>query len=260
MALLYIFAVLILIETTFLVFKATRKNESRSGKRKIYVDTSALMDGRILSIAKTGFIGDDLFIPRSAIRELQLLADGKDSEKRVRARFGMETANELERIVFCNTEIFEDALDRTPVDERLIQLAKANKGLIFTCDFNLQKVAETEKIEVLNPNELASELRSEFMPGDKFKLKISAEGQNPKQGIGYLPEGTMVVVDNAASNVGTEIEVEFQKYIQTNSGRMMFAKKVAHRQTTTHSPRVSRQSKVQKNQRQTGSRGRGSRK
>ena len=106
MALLYIFAVLILIETTFLVFKATRKNESRSGKRKIYVDTSALMDGRILSIAKTGFIGDDLFIPRSAIRELQLLADGKDSEKRVRARFGMETANELERIVFCNTEIF----------------------------------------------------------------------------------------------------------------------------------------------------------
>jgi len=247
MALLYILVTLILIETTFLVYVTTRKNESRSGKRKIYVDTSALMDGRILQIAKTGFIGDDLIIPRSAIRELQLLADGKDSEKRMRARFGMDTANELERVVFCNTEILEDALDRTPVDERLIQLAKKNGGLIFTCDYNLQKVAKTEKIDVLNPNELSTELRSEFMPGDCFKLRISAVGQNPKQGIGYLPEGTMVVVDNASTNIGKDVEVEFEKYIQTNSGRMMFAKKASKRTT-----------KAQTNRRQIRKRVRGS--
>ena len=253
MALLYILAALIFLETSFLVFKATRKSDFRGGKRKIYIDTSALMDGRILRIARTGFIGDDLIIPRSAIRELQLLADGKDSEKRMRARFGMETANELERVVFCNTEILEDALERTPVDERLIQLAKANKGLIFTCDYNLQKVAETEKIEVLNPNELSSELRSEFMPGDKFKLKISSEGSNAKQGVGYLPEGTMVVVDNAASNIGAEVEVEFLKYIQTNSGRMMFAKKVTTRRGKTTT-------KARTNRRQTRPRGRGSQK
>lgn len=247
MVLLYILVGLVLIETTYLVFRAFASDRLiKRSKRKIYVDTSALMDGRILSIARTGFIGDDLIIPRSAIRELQLLADGKDSEKRMRARLGMDTANELERVVFCNTEILEDPLDRTPVDERLIQLAKENKGLIFTCDYNLQKVAATEKIEVLNPNELANELRSEFVPGDKFKLKISAEGQNPKQGVGYLPEGTMVVVDDADKLVGKEIEVQFEKYIQTASGRMMFAK------------RVSR-TRSQKGQRQTRSRGRGSR-
>ena len=131
MALFYIIAAIGLVETTFLTYHALRGTKTGGGKRKIYVDTSALMDGRILSIARTGFIGDDLIIPRSAIRELQLLADGKDSEKRMRARFGMDTANELERVVFCNTEILEDALDHTPVDERLLQLAKSNKGLIL---------------------------------------------------------------------------------------------------------------------------------
>ena len=240
MILLYIFVVLIFIETTFLLVRALKTNRVNSGKRKIYVDTSALMDGRILSIAKTGFIGDDLIIPRSAIRELQLLADGKDSEKRIRARFGMDIANELERIVFCNTEIFEDTLDRTPVDERLIELAKKNKGLIFTCDYNLQKVAETEKIDVLNPNELANQLRSEYLPGDIFKLKISAEGSNPKQGVGYLPEGTMVVVDNANKNIGKEVEVVFLKYIQTASGRMIFAKKVSSKPRTNRRQTRSR--------------------
>ena len=255
MALLIIIAAITLIETSFLTYRAVRGSKNNGGKRRIYVDTSALMDGRILSIAKTGFIGDDLIIPRSAIRELQLLADGKDTEKRTRARFGMNTANELERVVFCNTEILEDALDRTPVDERLIELAKKNKGLIFTCDYNLQKVAETEKIDVLNPNELANKLRSEFMPGDKFKLRISAEGSNPKQGIGYLPEGTMVVVDNANKDIGKDIEVEFQKYIQTSSGRMMFAKK-------TSKPKVKKSSKATKprtNRRQTRARARDSR-
>ena len=252
MALLYILAALIFLETSFLTYRAVRGVKTSGGKRKIYVDTSALMDGRILSIARTGFIGDDLIIPRSAIRELQLLADGKDSEKRMRARLGMETANELERIVFCNTEILEDALDRTPVDERLIELAKKNKGLIFTCDFNLQKVAETEKIEVLNPNELANNLRSEFVPGDKFKLKISAEGQNAKQGVGYLPEGTMVVVDDANKLIGKEIEVQFEKYIQTSSGRMMFAKRVSKNTAKKAA------AKPRTNRRQTRSRARGS--
>ena len=233
MTLLYIISILGFFETTFLVVCALKKSELRGGSRKIYVDTSALMDGRVLSIAKTGFIGDDLIIPRSAIRELQLLADGKDAEKRMRARFGMDVANELTRVVFCNTTILEDELDRTPVDERLIELAKKNHGLILTCDFNLQKVAATEKIDVLNPNNLASELRSEFMPGETFKLKVSSVGQNAKQGVGYLPEGTMVVVDEADKLVGKEIEVEFLKYVQTNSGRMMFAKKVASKKYTS---------------------------
>lgn len=251
MILLIILAILIFTETTFLFIKALKTQKSTSNKRKVYVDTSALMDGRILRIAKTGFLGDNLIIPRSAIREMQLLADGKDSEKRSRARFGMEVANELERIVFCDTEILEDALDRTPVDERLIELAKSNHGTIITCDYNLQKVAETENIDVLNPNELATELKSEFMPGDEFKLKIISTGSNPKQGIGYLPEGTMVVVDNTANKIGKEVNVTFEKYIQTNSGRMMFAKL---KRTITK----TKASTTQSNRRQTRTRARGS--
>jgi uncharacterized protein YacL len=259
MALLYIISILVFLETSFLIFIAVKKPENRGGKRKIFVDTSALMDGRILSIAKTGFLGDELLIPRSAIRELQLLADGKDAEKRMRARFGMDVANELTRVVFCNAEILEDELDRTPVDERLIQLAKKSHGLILTCDFNLQKVAATEKIDVLNPNNLASELRSEFMPGETFKLKISSVGQNAKQGVGYLPEGTMVVVDEADKLVGKEIQVEFLKYVQTNSGRMMFAKRVATKRTPAK--KIStKKSKAQTGRRQIQPRARDSKK
>ncbi len=233
MEFLIVLAVLIFIETSILLFLRLKKPilNSRT-RRKIYVDTSALMDGRILAVAKTGFIGDDLIIPRSVIREMQTLADGKDSEKRMRARAGMDVVNELERVVYFNTEILQDELDHTPVDERLIALAKENHGLILTNDFNLGKVAKTEKIDVLNMNDLALTLRSDFLPGDKMKIKIISSGSNPKQGVGYLPDGTMAVVDRASKMVGKEVEVEFVRFLQTSAGRMMFGKLV---QTTGQS-------------------------
>lgn len=217
------FLILIFLETSFLTARSFKKSIGSSGKRKIFVDTSALMDGRILAVAKTGFIGDDLIIPRSVIREMQTLADGKDSEKRMRARAGMDVVNELERIVYFNTEILQDELDHTPVDERLLELAKKNHGLILTNDFNLGKVAATEKVEVLNINNLAMTLRGDFMPGERTKIKILTEGSNPKQGVGYLPDGTMAVVDNASKMIGKEVEIEFVRSLQTSAGRMMFA-------------------------------------
>lgn len=220
-----IIVILVLVETSVLLFVKNRPSlKSGSGRRKIYVDTSALIDGRILAIAQTGFMGDDLIIPRSVIRELQLLADGKDSEKRARARYGMDVANELERVVYCNVEILQDDLDRTAVDERLLELAKQNHGMILTTDFNLGKVAATENIEVLNVNDLAMVLRSEYLPGEKTRLKITSEGSNPNQGVGHLSDGTMVVVDNAASYVGEEVEVTFIRFLQTSAGRMLFAR------------------------------------
>ena len=222
---IFIFSAIILAETTTLVIKSAKKPLLNAGqKRKIYVDTSALIDGRILAVAQTGFIGADIIIPRSVIRELQLLADGKDSEKRKKARAGMDVANELERVVYFNTTLLQDELDHTPVDERLIELAKKNNGLILTCDFNLGKVAATEGIEVLNVNDLALVLRNNFLPGEKFTVKIANEGSNPKQGVGYLPDGTMVVVDRASDKIGKDVEVEFVNFIQTSAGRMMFAK------------------------------------
>lgn len=222
---LFIFVAMIFAETSFLTIKKLKeKKVGKGSKRKIYVDTSALMDGRILSVAQTGFISDDFVIPRSVIREMQLLADGKDGEKRARARAGMDVVNELERVIYFDVEILQDALDKTPVDERLLALAKENGGAILTCDYNLGKVAATEGVEVLNINDLALSIRNEYLPGDKLKVKIVSEGSNKNQGVGYLPDGTMVVIDDAAKKIGKEMEVEFVRFLQTSAGKMMFAK------------------------------------
>ena len=220
-----IITLIILGETSILVLKS-RKHPliTTNQKRKVYVDTSALMDPRLLEVAKTGFIGDDIVIPRSVTNELQLLADGKDSEKRLRARAGLDTVRELERIVFFNTTILNDELDRTPVDNRLMELAKANHGLILTNDYNLAKVAATEHIDTLNLNGLALTLRNQYLPGEHAKVKIVALGSNPHQGVAYLRDGTMVVIDHASEKVGQEIEVEFIRLNQTASGTMLFAR------------------------------------
>lgn len=237
--LILIIIIIILIETTFLIVRVLSRSHPKSNRRKVYVDTSALIDGRIVDIARTGFIGDDLFIPRSVIRELQLLADGKDKAKREAARKGMDNASELERVEYCNVSILQDELDHTPVDERLISLAKENRGLICTNDYNLNKVAETEHIDVLNVNELSLAVSTDYYLGKRFTVKITGEGSNKGQGIGHIDNGIMVVVDNAAKNQGTEIEVEIMRFLQTPSGRMIFARKVRNtRRRTTNSNNV----------------------
>jgi len=217
-----IIILLILAETSYLV--AVKRRPLRSGKRKIYVDTSTLIDGRILNIARTGFIEGDLIILKSVLLELQLLADGKDSEKRSRARAGLEVAAELERVINANTEIIDDELNGKKVDEILLKIAKENKGAILTLDYNLIKVAEAEKIETLNINDLALAVRSEFLPGEKIQLKILEKGSNRGQGVGHLPDGTMVVVEHAANKIGKNVTVEFVKFHETSAGKMIFAR------------------------------------
>lgn len=220
-----IIILLILAETTVLTLKTRQKPLlATNQKRKVYVDTSALMDPRLLAVAGTGFISDDLIIPRSVINELQLLADGKDHDKRLRARAGLDAVRELECVIYFNLEILDDALDHTPVDNRLLELAKANRGVILTNDFNLGKVAATDHIDVLNLNELALVLRNEYLPSEHATVKIVALGSNPHQGVGYLKDGTMVVVDQADRKLGTEVEIIFERLNQTASGTMMFAK------------------------------------
>lgn len=215
----------ILGQTTILTIKNSKKPLLTSNqKRIVYVDTSALMDPRLLAVAQTGFIGDDLIVPRSVTNELQLLADGKDSEKRLRARAGLDAVRELERVVFFNLTILGDELDRTPVDNRLIELAKDNHGLILTNDFNLRKVAATEHIDTISINELALVMRNQYLPGEHAKVKVVAVGSNPHQGVAYLRDGTMVVIDQAKDKIGKEVEVEFIRLNQTSAGSMMFAK------------------------------------
>ena len=146
---------------------------------------------------------------------------------------------ESERVELSQVEIFPDSIERTKVDERLIELAKEHRGMILTNDFNLAKVAATEKIDVININSLAQGLRSEYLPGDKLQVEVISVGSNPHQGIAYLPDGTMVVVDNAERYAGKNqlIEIEFVRYLQTNAGKMMFAKVVEsrHKKPTTQS-------------------------
>ncbi|MBR1939548.1 hypothetical protein IJ847_02335 [Candidatus Saccharibacteria bacterium] len=254
---------LIFIETTAIGVKTFAPSKLKIGKtarRKLFIDTSVLMDGRILSVAKAGFLGDELYIPRSVIRELQLLADGSDAEKRARARFGLDVANELTHLESCLAEIFSDESGGCiKVDERLLDLAKQHSGIILTNDFNLIKVAATEKIAAISINDLAQGLRSEYLPGDRLFVKIVGTGSNAHQGVAYLPDGTMVVVDDAErlANTGKSVEIEFVRYLQTNAGRMMFAKlceKKGRSKAATAEQKIAQQTKSAANSARTSGR------
>lgn len=224
-----IIALTILAETSYLTFK--KRRPARSGTRKVYVDTSVLINGRILNIARTGFISDDLIILKSVLRELQILADSKDSEKRNHGRIGLDNVAELERVVEVNTIVVDDGEGKKQVDEELLKYARENRGLVMTLDYNLIKVAEAEGVPTLNINDLALATRDEFLPGDKAVIKIIEQGSGRGQGVGHLPNGTMVVVENAASKVGQEVDVQFIRFHETSSGKIIFAKVVRNKKT-----------------------------
>ena len=213
---------IILGETTFLT---TRKIKPiSSGRRKIYVDTSALIDGRILEIAKTGFLDGDLLILKGVLLELQLLADGKDSEKRMIARNGLELVSELERVENINTEIVEYEGVKNKVDEELLRVAKENKGAILTLDYNLIKVAEAEKIPTLNINELSLAVKTDFRAGEIVEIKVTGTGSGRGQGVGHLPNGRMVIIQGASNRVGKTLKVELERLHETSAGQIIFGK------------------------------------
>jgi rRNA-processing protein FCF1 len=225
--LLTITVLAILAEVTYLVVKLPRQNLIKKQGRPILVDTSVLIDGRIIAVAKSGFIGDTLVIPRSVIGELQFLADNADHDKRSRARYGLDVVSELQNMAHMDVEILQDGSKAEEgVDERLLNLAKKHSAAVCTIDYNLNKVAVVEGITVLNVNELAQSLRMAYLPGEKMLLELVQKGQDAHQGVGYLTDGTMVVVENASKHVGQTIEIEFIRSLQTAAGKMMFAKPV----------------------------------
>ena len=223
---------LILGEVSYLLARLP-KNSIKSKDRAILVDTSVLMDGRIVPVAQTGFIGGTLVIPRSVIGELQFLADHADADKRARARYGLDVATELQAMERVNVELLQDGSHaREGVDDRLLKLAKQHGAVIMTLDYNLNKVAAVEGTEVLNLNELAQSIRMEHLPGEKITLELIQKGQDAHQGVGYLPDGTMVVVEQASAQIGQTLNVEIIRNLQTAAGRMIFAKKIE----TTNKP------------------------
>lgn len=224
---LVLVAVLLVLvaEVTYIITKLPKQSIGKKSGRPIFVDTSVLIDGRIIAVAKSGFIGDALVIPRSVIGELQFLADNADHEKRARARHGLDIVSELQQMKEVSVEILQDGSKAEEgVDERLLTLAKRHNGAVCTIDFNLNKVAAVEAIQVLNINELAQQLRMSYLPGETIRLELVQKGQDNHQGVGYLPDGTMVVVEQANKYVGTTVEIEFIRSLQTAAGKMMFAR------------------------------------
>lgn len=223
-----IIGVLLLVaaETTYLTYQTSRKNH-RMGLSPVFVDTSVLIDGRIVSVVDSGFVTRPLYIPRSVVGELQFLADNADTEKRTRARHGLDVITQLQAIQAANVTIFTDSVRaKEGVDNRLLELAKKHNGAICTIDYNLNKVAAVEGIEVLNVNELAKTLRMAYLPGERLVIELSQKGNDSHQGVGHLEDGTMVVVEHAYKQIGTKVEVEFIRSLQTAAGKMMFAKLV----------------------------------
>lgn len=226
MVLITIIILILLAETSYLTYRALIAPESRTtGRAPLFVDTSALMDGRIVTAAQTGFLPSPIAIPNSVINELQLLADQADAEKRSRARRGLDAIKELQDVDWLEVKIIKDGPTGSGgVDSRLVELAKKHHGTICTIDFNLNKVASVQGIRVLNINELAGSIRMAFLPGETISLPLTQKGQNATQAVGYLADGTMVVVEKAASSIGKTVEIEFIRSLQTAAGRMMFAR------------------------------------
>jgi uncharacterized protein YacL len=199
------------------------KNLGRA-RRSIILDSCTLIDGRIVDLVRTGFVADELVIPKFILSELQMLADGNDSHKRERARFGLEVAAELQEYVWAKVTIDESQIPGTvATDDKLVKLAKKRKGVLCTTDYNLNKVAAVEGIKTLNVNELAQALRPVTLPGEDIQVKIIQRGSNQDQGVGYLEDGTMIVVDGAARFIGSTISVGVDRMHQTVAGKMVFA-------------------------------------
>ncbi len=189
------------------------------------LDTSVIIDGRIADIAETGFLDGVVVTPQFVLRELQLVADSSDSLKRNRGRRGLDILQRLQKVPSLQIQIVEDDFPGVrEVDLKLIELAKLYEGKIITNDFNLNKVAQLQGVEVLNINELANALKPIVLPGETMRVFILKEGKEYNQGVAYLDDGTMVVVDNARKMIGKTIDVSVTSVLQTTAGKMIFGK------------------------------------
>jgi uncharacterized protein YacL len=189
------------------------------------LDTSVIIDGRIADIADTGFLDGILVIPQFVLRELQLVADSADSMKRNRGRRGLDILQRVQKMPNLNVQILEDDFPNIrEVDMKLIELAKAYDCKIITNDFNLNKVAQLHGVEVLNINELANSLKPSVLPGETMRVFILKEGKEYNQGVAYLDDGTMVVVDNAKRMISKTIDISVTSVLQTTAGKMIFGR------------------------------------
>jgi uncharacterized protein YacL len=192
------------------------------------LDTNVIIDGRIKDVCRTGFIEGPIYIPGFVLDELQHIADSSDSLKRARGRRGLDILNEMQKEFSLIVRSYDYKLEteRIPeeVDARLVKLAKIMNGSIVTNDFNLNKVAALQGVQVLNVNELANALKPVVLPGDEMPVTIIKEGKEQNQGVAYLDDGTMIVVEDGRRRIGDNLEVVVTSVLQTVAGKMIFAK------------------------------------
>jgi len=200
-------------------------SKQAKGARPIIVDTSVLIDGRIKDIAATGMIESQLVVPQFVLLELQQIADSADKLKRNRGRRGLDVLAKLRDNERTDVSIYDPHReDDTPVDQKLINLAAELGARVLTNDFNLNKVAQLRGVDVINLNDLANAMKPEVLPGEKLSVKIQKRGEDQGQGVGYLDDGTMVVVEGGAAHLNTDVEFTVTNTRQTSAGKMIFGR------------------------------------
>ena len=193
--------------------------------RVILMDTSVIIDGRVTDIARTGFLSGELLIPRFVLNELQYIADSGDNLRRQRGRRGLEVLSQLQKDPAISVRISDIDVEGTnAVDDKLVILARQMRAPVLTNDYNLNRVAEIQGVTILNINELANAVKAVYLPGETLNVRVIQEGREHGQGIGYLDDGTMVVVQDGNEFIGEEVETVVTKVLQTAAGRMIFSK------------------------------------
>lgn len=227
-------------ETTYLILRAIKPG-TKVEQGSILLDTSVLIDGRILPIARSGLLSAPLIVPTSVVRELQFMADKADHDKRERARFGLEMIEQLQSLDGVTISVVDDGVtDTHGVDEQLIKLSQRWHATLCTVDYNLNKSARVQAVNVININELAHALRVTYLPGESLEVKLIQPGQDGHQAVGYLDDGTMVVVDHARAFMGQTLTVEATRVLQTAAGKMLFARHNKPQPSTKREPRQTR--------------------
>ncbi|EHM09946.1 integral membrane protein (PIN domain superfamily) [Thermanaerovibrio velox DSM 12556] len=203
------------------------KGDGYGYRKPKVLDTSILIDGRISDIVSTGFIEGPLILPRFVLSELQGVADSSDPIKRARGRRGLDVVNRMQQHLGDDLRIMDvpmKELERDVVDEAIVALAKRIDGCVLTTDYNLNKIAQIEGVSVLNVNDLSNALKPMLLPGENIRVDVIREGKEPNQGVGYLEDGTMIVVEDGQRYIGSHVDVVVTSMLQTSAGRMIFAR------------------------------------
>jgi uncharacterized protein YacL len=216
------------LTTSGLLPRKVAGDESAAGARGMalvtYVDTSAIIDGRVIDVVASGFLFGTLVVPRFVLGELQNIADDSDQSRRARGRRGLEILSALQKDHRVALELTdEDASEATAVDAKLVSLARRRDAAVLTTDYNLNRVAQLQGVRVMNLNQLANAIKPAFLPGEAVRVKVVQQGKEPGQGVAFLDDGTMIVVEGGGSYLQREVDVTVTRVLQTVAGRMVFA-------------------------------------